>query len=372
MPSGSTRPGNGELIDAGRSPKPQHLPPSSDGKRTQSVSIQPHRSDPGEADVNNTTTLASSRDPQHTTLPIHKDPQGSIIAPKSTAKQMTIDANGMTVVNASTETPQLQVSAVKSENRNAQRTSINTAALPQLHMSTPTSGSSKYSQSSTPSAPLFERLVTEEVQEIKSYIRIIENQNRRLSELQHLHGDLERRLEVESRTRQQLEATLEGREREWSYRFAELRKERDEWKQVVKAEQAKNTALLEQIRRKDADIHRMLQRKVTPIIYVRDFAAVCAMCSFFVAATNLLFHYSTKQYDHDSNTSRSIRSVRTSSNDRTTGASGILAASDRFSQSPEPRLDSRKSPHEILAASGSADAVRRRNAKGLLYDFFGM
>jgi hypothetical protein len=47
--------------------------------------------------------------------------------------------------------------------------------------------------------PLFERLVTEEVQEIKSYVRIIENQSRRLSELERFHGDLEARLEVESR-----------------------------------------------------------------------------------------------------------------------------------------------------------------------------
>ena len=31
-----------------------------------------------------------------------------------------------------------------------------------------------------------------------------------------------------------------------------------------------------------------------------------------------------------------------------------------------------KSPHEILAASGSMEAVRTRNVKNLLTDFFGM
>lgn len=110
--------------------------------------------------------------------------------------------------------------------------------------------------------PLFERLVTEEVQEIKSYVRIIENQSRRLSDLENFHGDLEARLEVESRGRQQLEATLEAREREWSHKYSELEADRDHWKAVVKAEQTKNSRLIDQVVRKDQDIHRMLQRKV--------------------------------------------------------------------------------------------------------------
>jgi hypothetical protein len=110
--------------------------------------------------------------------------------------------------------------------------------------------------------PLFERLVTEEVQEIKSYVRIIENQSRRLSDLENFHGDLEARLEVESRGRQQLEATLEAREREWAHKYSELEDDRDHWKAVVKAEQTKNSRLIDQVVRKDQDIHRMLQRKV--------------------------------------------------------------------------------------------------------------
>ena len=110
--------------------------------------------------------------------------------------------------------------------------------------------------------PLFERLVTEEVQEIKSYVRIIENQSRRLSDLENFHGDLEARLEVESRGRQQLEATLEAREREWAHKYSELEGDRDHWKAVVKAEQTKNSRLIDQVVRKDQDIHRMLQRKV--------------------------------------------------------------------------------------------------------------
>lgn len=113
--------------------------------------------------------------------------------------------------------------------------------------------------------PLFERLVTEEVQELKAYARIIENQNRRLAELERVHGDLESRLELESRRRVQLESTLEEREREWALRFQQLEEDRDHWKDVVSSEQNKNARLIDQVVRKDQDIHRMLQRKVSCI-----------------------------------------------------------------------------------------------------------
>lgn len=114
----------------------------------------------------------------------------------------------------------------------------------------------------TQPTPLFERLVTEEVQELKAYARIIENQNRRLAELERVHGDLESRLELESRGRAQLETTLEERERQWALRFKELEADRDRLKEVVKVEQTKNARLRDQVVRKDQDIHRMLQRKV--------------------------------------------------------------------------------------------------------------
>jgi hypothetical protein len=110
--------------------------------------------------------------------------------------------------------------------------------------------------------PLFERLVTEELQEIKSYARIIENQSRRLAELEQYHGDLGARLEIESKGRQQLEATLEAREREWARKYSELEVDRDQWETVVRAEQTKNSRLIDEVVRRDQDIHRILQRKV--------------------------------------------------------------------------------------------------------------
>ena len=111
--------------------------------------------------------------------------------------------------------------------------------------------------------PLFERLVTEEVQELKTYVKMVESQNRRLAELERVHGDLESRLEIESRAKKHLEMTLEAREREWKDKFEQLHSERDHWKRVVEVEQTKNSRLIDQVVRKDQDIHRMLQRKVS-------------------------------------------------------------------------------------------------------------
>jgi hypothetical protein len=82
-------------------------------------------------------------------------------------------------------------------------------------------------------------------------------------------------------------------------------------------------------------------------------------------------NFSLRQYDHEGNVGggnvgRSIRSIPRP-NERHGGPSSAV------SRSPDFRADHHhKSPHEILAASGSVEAVRNRNVQGLLYDFFGM
>jgi hypothetical protein len=110
--------------------------------------------------------------------------------------------------------------------------------------------------------PMFQRLVSDGVQELKAYARIIETQNRRLSELEVVHRDLEGRLEVQSNRRLELEKTLEDREHLWTEQIAEIKKERDYWEELVNVERKKNAKLHDQILRKDQDIHRMLSRKV--------------------------------------------------------------------------------------------------------------
>jgi hypothetical protein len=157
---------------------------------------------------------------------------------------------------------QQQQQARLNKNRTSSASSYGARRSNNIHMRGNDDGEAASRALAQQPTPLFERLVTEEVQEIKSYVRIIENQSRRLSELERFHGDLEGRLELESRGRQQLESTLEAREREWAHKYSELESDRDHWKAVVQAEQTKNSRLIDQVVRKDQDIHRMLQRKV--------------------------------------------------------------------------------------------------------------
>lgn len=180
--------------------------------------------------------------------------------------------------------------------------------------------------------PLFQRLVSEEVQELKAYNRIIESQNRRLAELERVHGDLEVRLEVQSNRRLELEKTLEDRERTWAEEIHEIEQERDQQKDLVTAERSKNGRLMDQVVRKDQDIQRMLQRK----------------------------------YDHQRNDGlgSSIRNARGPSK-------SPVATNGHHGDSPTLRHD-HKSPHDLLNASGSSEAVRERIVSNALMDFFGL
>lgn len=115
---------------------------------------------------------------------------------------------------------------------------------------------------SAPSPLLFERLVTEEAAELKTYSRIIESQNRRLADLEVSHDDLERRLELETQKRILVQQDLDRQNLEWQQKYETLEKDRDSWKKMVNTERAKNERLLDQVMRKDREIHRMIQRKV--------------------------------------------------------------------------------------------------------------
>ncbi|GMH79858.1 hypothetical protein TrLO_g2717, partial [Triparma laevis f. longispina] len=111
------------------------------------------------------------------------------------------------------------------------------------------------------SPPLFERLVSDDVQELKSYSRIITTQNERLATLERVNDDLERRLERMAKEKMRLEAECVATERHWAEKYAELENQNNQWKKNVETEQRKNGHLREQIYRKDKELHRILQRK---------------------------------------------------------------------------------------------------------------
>eukprot|EP00934_Nitzschia_sp_Nitz4_P006832 Nitzschia sp. Nitz4//scaffold4_size323378//202382//203361//NITZ4_000676-RA/size323378-snap-gene-0.461-mRNA-1//-1//CDS//3329553447//6822//frame0 len=110
-------------------------------------------------------------------------------------------------------------------------------------------------------APLFERLATEEVNEFKTYSRIIENQSESLARLERVNNDLESRLEDLSREKAELEDTLEMREREWTAKFKQLEESRDLWKREHNRVETEKEILKNKADRKDDDLRRMMSKK---------------------------------------------------------------------------------------------------------------
>ncbi|KAL7563169.1 hypothetical protein ACA910_014447 [Epithemia clementina (nom. ined.)] len=186
------------------------------------------------------------------------------------------------------------------------------------------------------STPVFERLVTDEVREIQAYTRMVENQSVELEKLRTYQKDLEKRLQDESRLQEQLEATLELREREWLERYGALEAEIKRLNNVVKAEENKNKLLLDQIRKKDQDIQGMLKKK----------------------------------YDNEvgpgARTARSLRGVQDPRAERQHSSSKGLT------EARVSGTDLHRSPADYLKSLGSAEKVRERNTRHLLMDFFGL
>lgn len=206
----------------------------------------------------------------------------------------------------------------------------NIMALPhqQLQVRQQTEHQDHNTNSSLAPPPLFERLATEEAAELKTYSRIIESQNRRLSDLEVSHEDLEQRLERETQKRISLQQDLDRQNLVWQNKYETLEKDRDVWKNMVNAERARNERLLDQVMRKDREIHRMIQRK-----------------------------YDAKGSQHPNLTNQ-----------------GLPHSSNVNRNSPNQTSNGKvvhKSPHELLAAKGSGDVVREHNITSSLQDFFG-
>lgn len=191
---------------------------------------------------------------------------------------------------------------------------------------------------------MHERIVTDEVLESKSYQRTIGNQHRRLVELETVHKDLERRLELEANERRQLETSFEARERVWKEKLIQIETQRNELIRLKNVEEAKNAWLAEQMARKDKDIQQMIQRKVSLLQWTSS------------KLERVRSHTPFPQYDPDGGFSRPARSVRPAS------------TSERVTSNEESLM----SPRLILEKEGSVEDARVRNAQGLLLDFFGL
>uniref|UniRef100_A0A7R9ZPC9 Uncharacterized protein n=1 Tax=Craspedostauros australis TaxID=1486917 RepID=A0A7R9ZPC9_9STRA len=121
------------------------------------------------------------------------------------------------------------------------------------HHSGPTTNHHSMQQQQQQPTPLQQRMATAEVHRSKK---------QRKMEQERVYQDLTARLDQECRKTQELESTLEQRERQWLLHFQQLEEDRDAQKRNVDVEKDENKRLRDSLGRKDQEIYRVLQRKV--------------------------------------------------------------------------------------------------------------
>jgi len=196
------------------------------------------------------------------------------------------------------------------------------------------SNNNTVSNSTNAEGPLYyDRLVSEEVLELKEYARLVQTQEHQIASLQSIHSDLEARLELQTAERIHLESTLESKEVQWAERCRRLEEERDEWKEMVTKEQTKNERLLGFVHRKEKEIRRMIQRKYEPL-------------------------------QRPTSRSTTVNQPRINQNNEAQQYNNTMAGGDD--------LANLRSPLEILEANASMQAGRETKATRNLLDFFGL
>lgn len=207
-----------------------------------------------------------------------------------------------------------------------------------------TRNSTASNATTTTEGPLYyDRLVTEEVLELKEYARLVQTQTAELASRHAIQADLEARLEIQTAQRIQLEASLERQEKRWAEKIRLLEDERDKLKEEKKKEEMTNNRLKMYVVRKDQEIQRMIQRKYES----KQRPAPRAPTSVSNQS-----RINTLTVSHDMPLQQQQQQYNT------------MVAGDPF-----PLL---RSPHEILEANASMQAGRETNATHNLLDFFGL
>ncbi|KAL9183308.1 hypothetical protein ACHAXT_005095 [Thalassiosira profunda] len=252
---------------------------------------------------------------------------------------------------------------------------------------TPSASNASSNREDNAHTPLYERLVSEEVKELKEYIRLAEHQSRRLAELEKIHRDLESRLEREGTARRKLELTLANREEGWKAKCAGLAKEKEAAEKAAGDEKAKVDKLMEMVNRLQTEIHALIKNRfghggggshgggvsgggggqlhgggglTSSQSYGGGVKRVASGQAAPIHTNNLGEKLISPGHSPHHSPHHSPQGNR---RDFSNG-SHSLAGRDAVGR--------HIGPHEILAHNGSAEAVRERNAFGSLLDFFGM
>jgi len=255
---------------------------------------------------------------------------------------------------------------------------------------------------------IYERLVSEEVKELKEYTRLVEHQSRRLVDLDSIHRDLERRLEIEHSKTQRLERALQRNETSWKARCELLGREKAEAEKRVDEEKVKVDKLMEMVNRLQTEIHTLIRNKFSHENVhggggtiggggIGPSGSVSALRPSASYGGGNIKRVPSGQAGSSSANNNNNNNANWGHN-KPSGGGGVhhSPTSDHHhhhhghgsngggssvnrrdysngSHSASGRMMGRHiGPDEMLACVGSAEAVRERNAFGSLLDFFGM
>lgn len=170
------------------------------------------------------------------------------------------------------------------QRRHANKSISSTDISPTRRLSSKSSQSAHVSQGqrthgSAPT-PFFDRILSEEVQELKEYSRIIKAQHAEINELKSSNRALEIDLELESMKRIELESSLEEQERLYRHERKQLISQRDDLEGLLEAEKNTNKKLWELVYQKEKEIQKAYQYRVSSCVVVVSclqlFIYVCA------------------------------------------------------------------------------------------------
>ena len=284
-------------------------------------------------------------------------------------------------------------------------------------------GTTTTSSTSTSSAnannittPLYERLVSEEVREMREYIRLVEQQSQRLIELERIYIDLESRLETEHSKSCYLEHTLTQQEIKWKSIVTNLLQEKEKSEKLVQEEKMKVDKLMEMVNRLQTEIHTLIKSKFSNPHHppsqqqqqqrIQQHHPPPSPHHHRInnrPSSPIPFDYQPQQQQHHHINGSSNPTITKSPSSSqppplssslshppmigitSSGSSGGGGSGEknthrhRSQQQQQVQYQQTQNnnyhhigPHEILANNGSAAAVRERNALGSLLDFFGM
>mmetsp|Transcript_6338 Transcript_6338/g.12192 ORF Transcript_6338/g.12192 Transcript_6338/m.12192 type:complete len:255 (+) Transcript_6338:1016-1780(+) len=220
----------------------------------------------------------------------------------------------------------------------------------------------------------------DEAQQLRTYARIIEQQNRRVAELERQHEFLESELETRTSDLARLESTMEWRESEWKAENDALRTELEKSEENVKTEVSKNEKMLESINKKDIEIRRLIQRKYDTRDQRHGHGHEHGHHHQSHGGHKSSRHHdrlkrsgSNADKEDDIKHGGRSRDITPPPAESSIYAAHVTETERRFTHSPTDNNGAQfMSPQYILEKSGTVEAVRERNVTNSLLDFFGM